>query len=269
MSVLDDPSRKRSSVDCAERAFWWDSGRPADAAVEALQAVIFDLDGALADIERDGQRAAFNVAFAEHGLDVHWTVEEYGRLARIGDERRRIAAALRRRGFGRVSSEIAAHVHRTKTDVFEQLVLGGDVTPRAGLEDLVNSLFFAGVPVAVVSRGERAWVGPLVRQLIGDGIAETIVTPDDLRTPVPEPDLHGQALWELGLGPESALAVVGTGRGFRAARAAKVPTLVVATGYAVGGDFADAVDVRTSYDGLLAAGCEHLHRRWQHRSGGR
>jgi beta-phosphoglucomutase-like phosphatase (HAD superfamily) len=250
-------------VACEARTFWWDAGRPADAAVEPLRAVIFDLDGALADVERDGQRVAFNAAFAAHGLDISWTVEEYGRLVCIGDEQRRIASALRRRGFGRVSAEIAAHLYRTKNDLFEESVLNGDVTARVGLEDLVNSLFFAGVPVAVVSRGSRTWVEPLVRQLVGDGIAETVVTPDDLPNPGGKPDLHGHALWELGLAPESALAVAGTQRGLRAARAAKLATLVVTTGYAVGADFTDAVEVRSGYDGLLSAGCALMHRRWQ------
>jgi len=64
--------------------------------------------------------------------------------------------------------------------------------------------------------GARRWVAPLVRQLMGDGIAETIVTPDDLTRPGREPDLHGHALWELGLAPEAALAVAGTPRGLRA-----------------------------------------------------
>jgi beta-phosphoglucomutase-like phosphatase (HAD superfamily) len=251
------------SVACESRTFWWEAGRPAHAVVEPLKAVIFDLDGALADVERDGQRLAFNAAFAAHGLDISWTVEEYGRLICIGDEQRRIASALRRRGFGRVSAEIAAHVSRTKNDLFEAFVLDGDVTARAGLEDLVNSLFFAGVPVAVVSTGSRSWVDPLVRQLIGDGIAEIVVTPDDLPNPGREPDLYGHALWELGLAPESALAVTGTHGGLRAARAAKLATLVVTTGYTVGADFSGAIEVRSGYDGLLFSGCELLHRRWQ------
>lgn len=250
-------------VACVSRTFWWEAGRPAHATVEPLKAVIFDLDGALADVERDGQRVAFNAAFAAHGMDISWTVEEYGRLVCIGDEQRRIASALRRRGFGRVSGEIAAHVSRTKNDLFEESVLDGDVTARAGLEDLVNSLFFAGVPVAVVSTGARKWVEPLVRQLVGDGIAETVVTPEDLPNPGREPDLHGHALWELGLAPESALAVAGTLGGLRAARAAKLATLVVTTGYSVGADFTGAVEVRSGYDGLLSAGCELMHRRWQ------
>jgi beta-phosphoglucomutase-like phosphatase (HAD superfamily) len=250
-------------VTCEARTFWWDAGRPADAAVQPLRAVVFDLDGALADVERDGHRKAFNAAFAAHGLDISWTVEEYGRLVCIGDERRRIASALRRRGFGRVSAEIAAHVYRTKNDLFEESVLDGDVTPRAGLDDLVNSLFFAGIWVAVVSTGSRTWVEPLVRQLIGDGIAETVVTPGDLPRPGREPDLHGHALWELGIGPESALAVAGTQRGFRSAKAAKLATLVLTTGYSAGADFTGAVEVRSSYDGLLSPGCARMHRRWQ------
>jgi beta-phosphoglucomutase-like phosphatase (HAD superfamily) len=250
------------SVTCQDRSFWWDAGRPAHAAVEPLEAVVFDLDGALADVERDGQREAFNVAFAEHGLDINWSVEEYGRLVPIADEQRRIASALRRRGFGRISAEIAAHVHRTKSEVFEKSVLHGDVTPRTGLDDLVNSLYFAGIPVAVVSMGARSWVDPLVRQLIGDGIVETVVTPDDLPRPGRTPDLHGHALWELGIGPESALAVAGTPRGYRAARAAKLATLVITTGYTAGADYTGAADVRSTYDGLLAGGCEVVHRRY-------
>ena len=180
----------------------------------------------------------------------------------IGDEKRRIASALRRRGFGRVSEEIAAHVYRTKSELFEKSVLDGDVTPREGLDNLVNSLFFAGISIAVVSAGSRTWVEPLVRQLIGDGIAQTIVTPDDLRSPGSNPDLHGHALWELGVGSEGALAVTSSARGLRAAAATKLATLVITTPYTAAQDFGGAAEVRTSYDGLLASGCELLHRRW-------
>jgi beta-phosphoglucomutase-like phosphatase (HAD superfamily) len=250
------------SVTDVRTTFWWDAGRPADASDEPLRAVVFDLDGALADLQRDGQRLAFNAAFADHGIDVSWNVEQYGRVMCIGDEKRRIASALRKRGFGRVSEEIAAHVYRTKNDLFSESVLVGDVTPRAGLDDLVNSLFFAGIAIAVVSSGLRDWVEPLVRQLIGDGIAQTIVTPDDLPRAGSVPDLHGHALWELGVGSEGALAVTSSAHGLRAAAATKLATLVVTTPYTEGQDFAGAASVRCGYDGLVAAGCEALHRRW-------
>ena len=47
-----------------------------------MTALIFDCDGVLADTERDGHRPAFNQTFAEFGLPVQWSEEEYGREAR-------------------------------------------------------------------------------------------------------------------------------------------------------------------------------------------
>ena len=56
-----------------------------------LEALIFDVDGTLADTERDGHRVAFNQAFAEAGLDWHWGVGLYGELLAVtgGKERMR------------------------------------------------------------------------------------------------------------------------------------------------------------------------------------
>ena len=227
--------------------------------------MLFNLDGAVADLHRDGHRAAFNAAFAAHGLPVRWDVEQYRHALRIRDDRRRIAAALRRRGYGRDSAALAAEVLRTKDALFERCVLDGDVSPRPGLIDLVTSLFVAGIDVAVVSTGARSWVEPLVRQLIGDGLAATVVSRDDLTVVGPDPDVYGHALWELGLPPEHALAVESSAAGLSAATAAKLTTLVVTTPYTAGQDFTGAEAVRHRYDEpqpLRASGCVALHRRW-------
>jgi beta-phosphoglucomutase-like phosphatase (HAD superfamily) len=243
--------------------FWWDRARPFDAEVGPLRAVLFGLD-ALADIERDGHRMAFNAAFAAHGLDVTWDADHYRRLLKIPDERGRIAADLRKRGFGRSSNELAAQLHRTKTALFEDSILDADVAPRSGLIDLVMSLFVAGVWAAVVTPGRRAWVQPLVRQLIGDGLVETIVTSDDLNST--DHSVHALALWELGITPEGALAVEGSSAGLRAASAAGLPTVMVTTHDSVGHPrYPGAAAVRSAYDGinpLLASSCARLHARW-------
>ncbi|MDE2477911.1 MAG: HAD family hydrolase, partial [Betaproteobacteria bacterium] len=54
-----------------------------------MRALIFDVDGTLAETERDGHRVAFNRAFAELGLDWHWDEALYGRLLEVtgGKER--------------------------------------------------------------------------------------------------------------------------------------------------------------------------------------
>jgi len=247
------------------RTFWWDRARPVDADVRPLRAVIFDIDGAMADIERDGHRAAFNAAFAAYGLKIVWDVDTYGHLLSIPDEHQRIAADLHWRGFGKASKPLAAQLLKRKREVFAECVLDGDVSPRQGLIDLVMSLFVVGVWVGVVTPRPRPWAEPLVRQLVGDGLVETIVTADDLSDATGEPDLHALALWEMGIGPESALAIVGSAAGVRAAVGAGLATIAVSTDYTAGQDFTGAAEVRSSYEGadpLLAATCERLHRRW-------
>jgi beta-phosphoglucomutase-like phosphatase (HAD superfamily) len=251
------------------RTFWWDRARPVDAEVNPLRAVLFDAEAALADLERDGHRVAYNAAFAAHGIDITWDVEDYGRLLRFPDGPRRVAVGLWARGLGRSSDSLAAQVYRTKTEVFGEFVFDGDIAPRAGLIDLVMSLFVTGVWVGVVSTRRRAWVQTLVRQLVGEGLVETIVTSDDLDRLEQDVDLYRLALWELGITPQSALAVEGSVRGLGAAINAGLPAVVVTTGYTAGQEFTGAAAVRAGYDSedgaadpLLAASCQRLHQRW-------
>lgn len=139
------------------------------------------------------------------------------------------------------------------------------LAPKAGLTDLVMSLFVAGIWVAVVSTRDRECTQTLVRQVIGEGLVETIVSGDDLDQPGRAVELYRLALWELGITAESALAIDGTERGLRAASAVGLPTLFVTDGYAAGHDCTDAAAVRASYAGsepLSAAGCREIHRRW-------
>jgi beta-phosphoglucomutase-like phosphatase (HAD superfamily) len=123
----------------------------------------------------------------------------------------------------------------------------GDIAARNVLVDSVMSLFCAGIWVGVVSTRRREWVETLVRQLVGDGLVETIVTVDDLPQAQPDDDaeLYRLALWELGITPQGALAVATSRRGLRGAVAAELPT--------VGFDGPDP---------LLARDCQRTHRRW-------
>jgi beta-phosphoglucomutase-like phosphatase (HAD superfamily) len=145
----------------------------------------------------------------------------------------------------------------------------GDIASKAGLVDSVMSLFVAGIWVAVVSTRPRVWAETLVRQLVGDGLVETIVTVEDLPDigagPAGEAELYRLAFWELGITPRDALAVAGSRRGLRAAFTAELPALVVASGSTADEDFACAAQVRPGYDGpdpLRASGCQLAHRRW-------
>jgi len=58
----------------------------------ALEAILFDCDGVLADTERDGHRLAFNRAFKNSGIDEEWSVELYGKLLETGGGKERMTA---------------------------------------------------------------------------------------------------------------------------------------------------------------------------------
>ncbi|MEZ0362449.1 haloacid dehalogenase [Mycobacterium sp. pUA109] len=151
--------------------------------------------------------------------------------------------------------------------IFDAEALGeldhdGDRMPRSGLADLVMSLFVAGVWVAVISTDARDVAQTQARQLLGEGLAETIVSADDLPQPASTAELYRLALWELGIGAASALAVVGSTRGLRAAAAAELGTVVVTGAGSAHPGFPGAVQVRAGYDGLLVDGCRELCRRW-------
>jgi hypothetical protein len=62
--------------------------------VDSLRALVFDLD-ALADVECEGHRVAYNAAFAAHGMSFEWSVARYRQLLALSDERQRVSAELR------------------------------------------------------------------------------------------------------------------------------------------------------------------------------
>jgi putative hydrolase of the HAD superfamily len=59
-----------------------------------LKAIIFDVDGTLAETERDGHLPACNEAFATLGFPVRWTWPEWKALLSVPNSSRRMRLAL-------------------------------------------------------------------------------------------------------------------------------------------------------------------------------
>jgi len=246
--------------------FWWDTAAPVGVDVCPLRAILFDLD-ALADIECEGHRVAYNAAFAAHGLNFEWSVTRYRQLLALSDERQRVLAELRKRGVSTESDVLtqllADDIYTTKTMMLDEMILDADLSPRPGLVDLVMDAFTAGVWVGVVTGGRRSWAEPLVRQLVGDGVVETVVTADDVKKPMPDAEAFRTALWELGIPAESAIAITGSASGLRAATSTGLATVVITGDGAP--EIPAAVAVRPDYSGnepMRIADCQRLHRRW-------
>ncbi|MGE0216669.1 haloacid dehalogenase [Mycolicibacterium sp.] len=206
--------------------FWWDWPTPHDATMQPLRALVFDLD-ALADIECAGNRPAFNAAFASLGLDIAWSVPRYRQLLALRDERRRVAAELRKRGICTECDVLAEllvdEICSAKEMILGETILGADISPRPVLVDLITEAFSAGIGVGIVSTGRRSWVEPLTRHLVGDGVVGALVTADD----APQDHRYPAALSELGVTAHDALAFAGSHNSERAAIAGGLPTVLV------------------------------------------
>ncbi len=235
--------------------FWWDWPQPSGVTVQPLQAIIFDLD-AIADVECAGHLPAFNAAFAALGLELEWTVPRYRELLALRDERRRVAAELRRRGVGAecdvVAEVLVDEVCAAKETILDETILDADIVPRTGLADLIADAFGAGIEIGVVSSGRSAWVEPLVRQLVGDGIVSTVVTAPDVAA-APGSNIYRVALADLGATPQDALVFAGSQANQRVATAAGLATVLI--------DGDDTVGAP-----LRVAECQLVHDRWQETS---
>lgn len=127
---------------------------------------------------------------------------------------------------------------------------------------LVWDLHCAGIRVAVATAHRGMAVHRSVRELLGDGAVEVVVTGDDVESPS---EIYRHALWELGVRADHALAVEDSSLGLRAALSAGLASVVVTTERTRDDDFTGALAVFAGYDGpesLSVHGCRRLRDRW-------
>ncbi len=215
-----------------------------------LEAVIFDVDGTLADTERDGHRAAFNAAFRESGLDWDWDETLYGELLKIGGGKERIRAYIERRQPQYSSREDfsawVAQLHAAKTRHFTALLQQPGIPLRPGVARLLRELRQAGVRLAIATTSAPQAVEALLETSLGGGCGgwfEVIGAGDVVAAKKPAPDIYRWVLERLALPPAACLAVEDSANGLQAALGAGLSTLITVNGYTAREDFSGAAAV--------------------------
>ncbi len=219
-----------------------------------LEALIFDVDGTLADTERDGHRVAFNQAFREAGLDWDWTVELYGDLLQVtgGKERIRLYVEKFLEDFqlDEDITEFAARLHKRKTHFYLELLQSGAIPLRPGVERLINEAREAGLRLAISTTTTPANVTYLLNATLGEESPdwfEVIAAGDIVPAKKPAPDIYNWALEQMNLKPEACLAFEDSLNGVKSSLAANLKTLITVNGYTKNDDFSGAALVLDQY----------------------
>ena len=215
-----------------------------------LEALLFDVDGTLADTERDGHRVAFNRAFEAAGLYWNWSAELYGELLAVTGGKERILFYLDNynTAFERPENltDFIAGLHASKTEFYTQMLSEGAIPLRPGVKRLIEEAREQGYRLAVATTTTPANVEALlVHALHPEAMSwfEVIAAGDIVPAKKPAPDIYTYAMEQMKLKPEQCIAFEDSRNGILASQGADLTTIIAVNGYTTEDDFSGAAIV--------------------------
>jgi HAD superfamily hydrolase (TIGR01509 family) len=234
-----------------------------------LNALIFDVDGTLADTE-SVHLEAFNHAFQQEGLDWHWSTEQYTQLLDISGGKERMLAYwrsvdpdLKEVEAGAVSDTIN-RLHEIKTAYYENAVNSGAVALRPGVLALMSEARRQGLQLAIATTTSPVNIAALMRSAIGlDWRSHFLAIGDASNAPVkkPNPQVYMKVLADMGMRAADCVAFEDSSNGLRAARAAGLDTVITPNGFTAHHDFTGALRVVPNLSEVNVARLKEWHNR--------
>ncbi len=215
-----------------------------------LRALIFDVDGTLAETERDGHRVAFNQTFEAAGLDWHWSTKLYGELLQVAGGKERIRFYIERYAPPlpaiRNWSRFIAELHKTKTRRYMSILKSGDIQLRPGVRRVIEAARKEQMLLAIATTSRLENALALLKTTFGPDAPkwfDVIAAGDIVPRKKPASDIYLYVLDKMALTADQCLVVEDTEHGLAAATGAGLTTVVTVNGYTRNQDFSKAATV--------------------------
>ena len=212
-------------------------------------ALIFDVDGTLANTEEDGHLRTFNEAFECFGLDWHWNQELYAELLSVSGGKERMVHYVekyRPEIKNDLEFDDFAKIHQKKTEIFISHIANGVVPLRVGVERLIEEALSAGLRLAIATTTSLQNVEALLTSSLGKSTLdrfEVIGAGDVVNRKKPSGDIYRYVLDKMGLSSEECVAFEDSELGLMSSSAAGLRTIVTLSEYTKTQNFDDAMVV--------------------------
>jgi len=214
-----------------------------------LKAIIFDVDGTLADTE-DGHRKSFNKAFAENGLEWNWDVALYDKLLKVtgGKERIKYYVESFLPDFHKPADYegFVKNLHVVKTGHYTAMLREGSIPLRPGIKQLIDDARKAGIILAISTTTSPENVSALLEVSLGKDWEKYFAANgcgDIVPHKKPAPDIYNWVLNELKLAPQDCIALEDSYNGLHSALSAGIRTYITTNPYTHKQDFSGAAAV--------------------------
>ncbi|WP_424192662.1 HAD-IA family hydrolase [Ampullimonas aquatilis] len=217
-----------------------------------IKALIFDVDGTLADTE-SYHLQAFNQAFAEVGMDWVWDVPGYTKLLEVSGGKERLLHYWRsvmpeiRDLNGQAINDAINQIHEIKTAIYTSLLNHGKVVLRPGVMALIEEALRAGIKLSIATTTTPANINALMKQNLGNDWRRDFSVVGDAHTSPnkkPDPQVYLYVLKMLRLDPDECIAFEDSGNGLSAAHQAGLRVVVTPTEFTRHHDFSKAMTVQ-------------------------